>query len=166
MEVGKFVTWSHWSSSIPLIPKYHIRNITSILTIFSLLLPKNGKRVRPVRTWEWKSLAAFIHCFPDHTSVMPSTTIHLHLPLREAPCYYMSGIIQQIPQVSLGLPHIWFLVGPQHIQPANRLMMSYDRLRDQAFKTQCQSYVSRRIQPDMPNDSPNCIWPFLLPALD
>ena len=54
----------------------------------------------------------------------------------------------------------------EHIQPANRPMMSYDRLRDQAFKTQCQSYVSRRIQPDMPNDSPNCIWPFLLPALD
>ena len=53
----------------------------------------------------------------------------------------------------------------EHIQPANRLM-SYDGLRDQAFKTQCQSYVSRRIQPDMPNDSPNCIWPFLLPALD
>ena len=29
----------------------------------------------------------------------------------------------------------------EHIQPANRLMMSYDRLRDQRFKTQCQSCV-------------------------
>ena len=42
----------------------------------------------------------------------------------------------------------------EHIQPDNRVTMSYDRLRDQAFKTQYQSYVSRRIQPDMPNNSP------------
>ena len=48
-------------------------------------------------------------------------------------------------------PYVIPVEASKHIQPANRLMMSYDRLRDQAFKTQCQSYVSRRIQPDMPN---------------